>query len=257
MSRPRSVAAAVLALALVILAWLPQPQHIALETAEAGLKRALATYAVARGLDALVSAAQGTQVSAAPAGMGVITAPGQLLDPANDLLEQFSSLMLTAIVAFGLQVLLLQVGAHWVLSLSFTAAVVLAGMSWWRRRRVPPVWTRVLLVLAVARFAVLGCTFASDWLYRGYLAERYTVAQQQIDKASDMLRRRDIDVRQLPEQLTQAAELIVRQVVDLIVVFLVHTVIFPVVTLWFVVAMGRALVAGTVPRGAPAAGPPD
>jgi hypothetical protein len=247
MSRARSIATVAVAVVLVILAWLPQPQQLALEHAEAGLKRALTTYAVARGLDALVSAAQGTELSAAPAGIGVITTPGQLLDPANDLLEQFSSLMLTAIVAFGLQVLLLQIGAHWLLSLSFTVVAVLLLLWGWRRGRVPAIWTRVLLVLAVARFAMLGCTFASDWVYRGYLAERYTVAQQEIDKASALLRPQGIDVRQLPEQLAQAAEHIVRQVVDLIVVFLLHTVVFPVLALWFVIALGRALIAGAVP----------
>jgi hypothetical protein len=188
MTRARRIVVALIAIALVVLAWLPQPQHLALEHAEEGLKRALATYAVARGLDALISAAQGTQLSAAPAGMGVITSPGQLLDPANDLLEQFSSLMLTAIVALGLQVLLLQIGAHWLLSLSFTAAVAIFLLwdAW--RGRVPAFWTRTLLVLAVARFALLGCTFASDWAYRGYLAERYVVAQQEIDQAAELLK---------------------------------------------------------------------
>jgi hypothetical protein len=64
-----------------------------------------------------------------------------------------------------------------------------------------------------------------------------------------------MDVRQLPEQLARATEQIVRRVVDLIVVFLLHTVVFPVVTLWFVIALGRAMVAVPVPRGT-AAGPP-
>lgn len=246
----RRLAVVAVAIALVVLAWLPQPQLLAVEYAEAGLKRALTTYAVVRGLDALVSAAQGTQLSAAPAGMGVITAPGQLLDPANDLLEQFSSVMLTAVVAFGLQVFLLNIGAHWTLSLAFSAALLLAFALAWRRRRAPTFWVRALLVLAVARFAVLGCTFTSEWVYRGYLAERYATAQKEIDQATVKLRPTGVDVRQLPEQIAQATEHIVRQLVDLIVVFLLHTVVFPVLTLWMVVALGRAMVSSAGPGAA-------
>lgn len=46
--------------------------------------------------------AQGTEVAVEPAGVGVIFTPGQILDPVNDLLEQFSNLMLAASVAFGI-----------------------------------------------------------------------------------------------------------------------------------------------------------
>ena len=250
MTGPRRLAAVAVAIALVVLAWLPRPQQVAVEYAEAGLKRALTTYAVVRGLDALVSAAQGTQLSAAPAGMGIITAPGQLLDPANDLLEQFSSVMLTAVVAFGLQALLLNIGAHWTLSLAFSAALLASLAMTWRGGRAPRFWVQAMLVLAVARFAALGCTFASEWVYRGYLAERYALAQKEIDQATAMLQPKGLDVRQLPEQIAQATEHIVRQLVDLIVVFLLHTVVFPLLTLWMVVALGRAILSSALP-GAP------
>ena len=84
-------------------------------------------------------------------------------------------------------------------------------------------------------------------MVRGYLAERYATAQKEIDQASAMLKPTGVDVRQMPERIAQATEHIVRQLVDLIVVFLLHTVVFPVLTLWLVVALGRAMVsnAGT------------
>jgi hypothetical protein len=150
-------------------------------------------------------------------------------------------------VAFGLQVFLLNIGAHWVLSLAFSAVLLPSFVVWWRRKRTPSLWVRALLVLAVARFAVLGCTYTSEWVYRGYLAERYATAQKEIDQASAMLKPTGVDVRQMPERIAQATEHIVRQLVDLIVVFLLHTVVFPVLTLWLVVALGRAMVsnAGT------------
>ena len=45
---------------------------------EAGLKRALIAFAVARGLNGVISVAQGTEVAIQPAGLGVVLAPGEI-----------------------------------------------------------------------------------------------------------------------------------------------------------------------------------
>jgi len=70
--------------------WLDEP---AKEYTEQGLKRVLITYAVARGLNGLISVAQGTEISVEPVGVGMTFTPGQILDPVNDLIEQFSWLV--------------------------------------------------------------------------------------------------------------------------------------------------------------------
>lgn len=54
--------------------------------------------------------AQGTEVAVEPAGVGVTSAPAQALDPINELIEQFSLLMLGASVSIGLQRALVGVG---------------------------------------------------------------------------------------------------------------------------------------------------
>ena len=72
-------------------------------------------FAMARGLNGVISVAQGTSVAIQPAGVGVMLAPGELLDPVNDLVEQFSTVMLFASASLGLQRLLI-------------------GMSGWQRR---------------------------------------------------------------------------------------------------------------------------
>src|SRR5512139_3807710 len=73
------------------------------------LKRALVTFAIARGLNAVISVAQGTEVSIEPAGVGVNFTPGQILDPLNDLIESFSWVMLLAATSLGIQELLLTI----------------------------------------------------------------------------------------------------------------------------------------------------
>ena len=81
---------------LLVVVWLTPPDRAAARQVEAGLRRALVTYAAARALNAVISVAQGTEVALEPGGVGVVFAPGQALDPINDLVEQFSALMLLA-----------------------------------------------------------------------------------------------------------------------------------------------------------------
>ena len=75
-------------------------------------------------MNALISVAQGTEISAQPLGVGGTLAPGQLLDPLNDLVEQFSALMLAASIAFGIQKVLITIGAYWLISLVLTGVVL-------------------------------------------------------------------------------------------------------------------------------------
>lgn len=71
------------------------------ETAEQAFSRALVTFAIARTLNGVISVAQGTEVAVEPAGVGVNFAPGEVLDPINDLVERFSSVMLVATSVLG------------------------------------------------------------------------------------------------------------------------------------------------------------
>ena len=110
--------AIVISLIIIIMSsWFAFLDRPAEQFVNAGLKRAFASYATARLLNAVISVAQGTEVALEPMGVGVNFAPGQLLDPINDLVEQFSDLMLVATVAFGIQKILINIGAYWLVNL--------------------------------------------------------------------------------------------------------------------------------------------
>jgi hypothetical protein len=66
------------------------------EKVDAGLKRALVSFATARALNGVISVVQGTEIVAQPLGVGVTLTPGQLLAPINELVKHFSDLMLAA-----------------------------------------------------------------------------------------------------------------------------------------------------------------
>ena len=101
------IATIALALLLVALSWYRPIGAMAESKLSDGLKRALVSFASARALNGVISVVQGTQVAVEPLGVGVSLSVGEILDPINDLVEAFSTVMLTASVAFGMQLLLL------------------------------------------------------------------------------------------------------------------------------------------------------
>ena len=248
----------ILALSLAILilgAWLAPLDSTAMQQVDAGLKRALVSFATARALNAVISVAQGTEVSVQPLGVGLNFAPGQILDPVNDLVEQFADLMLVASVVFGVQKVLIVMGAYWLISLVLTAAAL--GWAWFyfRQRTVPAWLSRTLVILLMLRFAVPVVNIATDWMFQQFLAAEYETSQKVIDGASGQLvtltppvpnaandqgllensRRwwsQNVDVKTWFENLKQAAEQAIEHIIKLIVIFLLQTLLIPLLLFW-------------------------
>jgi hypothetical protein len=84
-----------IALVCLFIACLPLEQAFTDQLTQM-LKVTLTVYALARGLNAVISVAQGTEMSIEPMGVGLTLTPGEILDPLNDLIEQVSSVLLIA-----------------------------------------------------------------------------------------------------------------------------------------------------------------
>ncbi len=252
---------------LVVLAgaWLRPLDDAAVPEVDAGLKRALTSFAAARALNAVISVAQGTEVAVQPAGVGVTFTPGQALDPINDLVEQFSSLMLAASVSFGIQRALLGVGVHWVVSLLLTvAALGWVAVRW--QGRMPPGWsTRLLVGLLLLRFAVPVVALASEAGFRAFLAQDYAAGQASIELSTEQftslnapadpprpdegvaerMKRwwsQTADVGKRFDEMKQVAARTVEHIVRLIVVFLMQTLVLPLLLMWVLWRLARLLV---------------
>jgi hypothetical protein len=126
-----------------------------------GLKRALVTFATARTLNAVLSLAQGTQISAQPLGVGVQVGLGQLLRPVNEIVGQFADLMLAACMAFGAMEILIRVGSHWSVTVALSALALLYLAHRWRGAGVPFNVGKVLAVVLLIRFAIPAVSIAS------------------------------------------------------------------------------------------------
>lgn len=169
---------------LLACAWLQPMDAPATAQVDSGLKRALATYATARLLHGAVSVLQGTQIDAAPAGIGATFSPGQILAPAAEILKQFSDVMLLVCISFGIQKLLITMGGGAFISLALT----LVGVGWAyqvARQRASPKWlTKAFLVLVLVRFAIPLTVIGSDYLFQSYMHQDYKQSQDAISAAS-------------------------------------------------------------------------
>jgi hypothetical protein len=133
--------------------------------------------------------------------------------------------------------------------------VVTLAWLWRRYHSRPPAWlSRLLLILLMVRFAVPAVMLGSDLLFEKFLAADYTANQQAIDIASgqieqskppvvsgetglidrmkEWLSEKNLDASARLDALKQAAEKITERVINLIVIFLLQTLIIPLLLLW-------------------------
>ena len=265
MTFTRQIAASFCLALAVACAWLAPLDAPATAQVNAGLKRALISFATARTLHGVLSVVQGTQFSAQPLGVGVTLTPGQLLAPVNDLVKHFSDLMLAASVAFGVQKAIIAMGSYWLISAALTVAAVAWGFVYLRQRRVLPWLSKVLVVLLMVRFAVPVVVIGTDAVWQKFLAADYVATQGAIDSASgqaqklgppvvagadssSLLERAKqwvsgvTDVKARFDDIKLAAERVTEQIITLMVIFLLQTLILPVLLLWALYAVVRGLV---------------
>lgn len=246
---------------------------IADDTAESyaddALKRALVTFAAARTLNGVVSVVQSTEV-----GVGVTVAVGEILDPVNDLIERFSGVMLVAASSLGLQNVLLNITASWGVTVALIGATLFAIVAMWspglEKSRIAAAASRLLLVMLCVRFIipvlVIGTNLVSD-VFLAPGQEEATAALEMTTKdiegmneevevpvASDqsMMERLNaaideslaaVNVSQRLETLKDSASNATEHIVDLIVLFVLQTIILPLAFLWVLIQLLKGVAA--------------
>jgi hypothetical protein len=243
--------------------------------AERTLKNALVTFAIARTMNGVISVAQGSEVALEPGGVGVTLAVGEVLDPVNDLIERFSSVMLVAASSLGLQLIVLEISGWWGITALVVIAAIVAVVALWApeliKRRHAALTLRFLIVFLFLRFAVplliIGTTLISDTFLQTEQAaltaalEATTTEIEAInsetdasaaiegksflDRVSDMIDESVATMRvgerlgELTDKASQASE----HIVKLIAIFVLQTILMPVALLWLIIEGMKALIA--------------
>jgi hypothetical protein len=237
-------------------------------------RQAVLTYAAARSLDAAVSLAEGTELALEPGGVGVTISAGEILEPLDDLLEQFSSLLLISTTSLGLQSLLLRASAWPLLTLVLVLFLLGRTVIAVAPGRVPPLLEGTIrkgvLVLLLARFAVPAYALSTTFLFERYLQPEQEAAVAALEETSSDVRELDrldeqpvdpglrervsrwfsgalerLDVAERVEALQERVGRVVDQLLHLLVVFALQTLVLPVVFLW---VLSRVLSAVTSRR---------
>ncbi|MBU2677566.1 MAG: hypothetical protein KJP16_10805 [Gammaproteobacteria bacterium] len=181
---------------------------ISRQQAEESLKRALATFAVARTLNGVISVAQGTELAVEPGGVGVIMTPGQILDPVNDLIERFSSVMLFAASSLGLQLVLLEITSWVVITALLVAALAVWLVATWsdkvKANRYVAIILRVTMFLAFLRFAIPIVIISTNFLFDTFLSEKHDTAAAELSVTATEIE--ELNIRYDEAAMPQGAE---------------------------------------------------
>ncbi len=245
--------------------------------ADQALNRALVTFAVARTLNGVISVAQGTELAVEPAGVGVILGVGQILDPINDLVERFSSVMLVAASSIGLQILLLNISAAWGLTVLLVGTAIGALVALWSPTvagsRWGPILLRAFLVTFFLRFAVPLLVIGSNLVFDAFLAGEQAQATRALEATQSEIEQLEEDARVEPpedqgwrdrlsamldeslqsmnvaermERLQDAASNASEHIVTLIAIFVLETVLMPLAFLWLLAETLKSIAVRTM-----------
>jgi hypothetical protein len=154
----RSVSKTLIAILIVIMVALSSTRVLddyADDYTTEALGNAALTYATARGINALVSMMQSSEIEA---GIGVVSASmtiGELLDPLNDMIERFSTVMTWVLASLAAQKVLLLLASHQL----FLYLVAVLGIStllllFFGRPRSQNLAFKSFLVVVFVRFAL-------------------------------------------------------------------------------------------------------
>jgi hypothetical protein len=253
------------------------------QLAENAFKRALVTFAVARTLNGVISLAQGTELSLEPAGIGVNLGVGEILDPVNDLVEQFSGVMLVATTSLGLQNVLLRMTRWWVFTALLAAAGFAALLVLWWPAPIDKGWlllgTRMLLFTLLLRFVVPALIIGTNLVATQFLESEQRVATAALEATSDdieqlsedpatstpadrsMLERfgdsvrnnlKSLDVEGRLNRLKESTANASEHIINLIVLFVLQTILMPLAFVWLIVELFKGAVTRTASLRRPA-----
>jgi hypothetical protein len=168
-------------IALVFVSSIKTVDQVSTEQLDKAFSRSVTVFAIARGLNGVISVVQGTEVYATPAGVGVNFAVGQIVDPMNDMVERFSWVMLLSSVSLGVQEIMMRLGQTGPIQLLLAiSAFFLIAMLW-----IPKLWHahsfnfifKSFVIFSFLRFAVPLIILFTEGIYTYALEPRYEEAK--------------------------------------------------------------------------------
>lgn len=232
-------------------------------------ERSMVAFTLAKGLNAVISLIQGTELSFSPMGVGLNLSVGEILDPLNDMVERFSWVMLFATVSLGVQKLLLILSAKAFLhvALFFSMAVSLFFL-WYKKLQNEKLFSfsiKILLFVLVLRFGAVLFVYTNELVYNSLLKTEYVSSTQTLQETKTKLdaienqnkkvlkakkdsswyeldissKYQDIksklNVSEKLEAISKDLQNATKNIINLITIFIVQSLIMPLIFLWFMI----------------------
>jgi uncharacterized protein (DUF2164 family) len=225
------------------------------ELIDKAFTQAIIVFGSAKALNAVISLAQGTELD-----LPFLTvAIGQVLDPINDLVEQFSLIMLASMTSLGIQKILMGfVTNGW---FNMILAVNLVVLNLWMFVRLKNdeniriLFFKITIVLVFLRFAVPLMGYVNEMAYEHFVKPQYNIEQlnesiigvkDEVSKVTqETIAQKEEQsflskvtekfganyYNQKIEEYKTAADSSSEYIVDLIIVFVFQTLVLPLVFL--------------------------
>jgi len=235
------------------------------------MKKALFTFAIVRGINAIISVIQDSDVAVSPAGVGITIAVGEILDPVNDLIERFSWVVLASTTSLGVQKILMNV-ASWLgfkVLLTLSMLIILVGL--WApqlfKSNIRSVGYKLILLSILVRFCIPAVAIATDKIDGLFLDKKYTQATKTLETVSNEIKKDEVkvggisgdenilskvrtffssikDIVNMEEKVQSIKDKIsnyIEYIIDLIVIFILQTIIVPLIILWLLMKIFSSL----------------
>ena len=228
-------------------------------------KQSVIVFGSAKALNAMISLAQGTQINLP----FVTVAVGEILDPINDLVEQFSLVMLASMVSLGIQKILLNFVTTDIYNYLLFTSIIIFNFWLFKRftndEKIRNLFFKITFILLFLRFAIPMMAYVNEVSYNYFVKPQYNI--EELNK--DILDVKDNVSKINQETITQkqdssffnkvmekfdssyyekkvneykdAVDNSSQYIIDLIIVFIFQTIFLPIIFLFLLYSFVKSI----------------
>ena len=211
---------------------------------DSSFKQALGVFATTKALNGIISLVQGTEVGPP----GVTISIGEILDPINDLVERFSWIMLASLTSLGIQKILMNIvvfnAFEILLIFSLIVSNILLIFKSKEYTKSKNIFFKFTILLIFLRFSIPFMAMSNEYVYINFIQNDYNIEQSQkvlISAKNDISKFDDKKAsyfstdyyKNKMQEFEAVASDAADHIVDLIIVFVFQTMLFPIIFLFF------------------------
>jgi len=231
-------------------------------------QRAMIAFGLAKGLNAVISLIQGTELSFA-VGIGLNLSVGEVLDPFNDMVERFSWVMLLSSVSLGIIKIILVLSSKIFLQISIAVTIAVISFLIWAKKfqniDLITLFVKILALFLLLRFSAIIFIYSSELLYNTTLKNEYINSSKIIEQTKGKLENLQssneniISKKELSfmdrfnsksneiinsfklsnklKSLEENIELASLKIINIITIFILQAILMPLLFLWFFISI--------------------